>query len=471
MVIKNTAIKRWIAAFLASLVLLTLSACSASEMSEGDADDTEFSFSSLEVMPSADSSIQTGNNIPLPSEFTVLCEKGTEGDFFASMEDTDIFSKTVFERNAQLYEQYGVLLKEETEADIVNRVKNDMLSEDKGYDMLLLFAPSSASLITAGALADLESIAGFDGAAKGYSEQIIRDLSIGGRTFLAAGDATPSLIRSASAVLINNELAKMVTEGNSIYSVVKNGRFTYEAMLNLSGALTELNGAEDAVDPSSAIRAGAEDALNLFLAGGGKFFTVDAVTDVPSAADFEGDNSEIYSSVMSLFGISADDSEENDINTAAVTPLFTVSSIGELEALAAENAPFSALPMPKMSVIQENYYCNIDISRAVFTALPLGSGEIGISVMNLIYSISESITDSILGACDHENSGTARMVYESMSAEVLTLFGFGDLQSLMVSCVNERTAAKVFAMRAAERSTAAAAALSIIAEKFSAGNH
>lgn len=458
---------KYISAILALVMLVLLSSCGAVDADTGKDKDSEFFFSSLEVA-APDSSIKDSINVVYPTEFTVLCENGTELDMFVSADAGDVLSRTVFERNALLFEQYGITLIEERSDDIASRVANDIMAEDKGYDMLLLSAKTAPSLIMSGAMADLGSIAGFSSDASGYSSRVIEGVSIGGRYYLTAGDATPSLVRSASAMLINTELAKIINSDVSIFTMAKNGHFTYETMLKMSSAIAELDSSENQ-SSAFAIRLGAEDAISLFFSGGGKFFEVNDVTDVLSSADFDGDNLEIYKSIMSLYGISDDNPDYTEKNgNAAVTPLFTVSSIGEFEALAAEKAPFALLPMPKMSVIQADYHCGIDLSKAVFTALPKGSGETEVAVMNLIYSTSDGIRASMLDICDPDKRGMSELVYKNMDADVLTLFGFGDLPSLLASCVNEAMTAKAFSIKAAERSTAATAALSIISEKLAA---
>ena len=464
---RNKILKKMIAATLALLILAAMSSCSGAY---GHGGDSEFSLSTLEVIPSVGTAEGAIGNAPLPSEYRILRENGAEDGFFASAGDQDIMSKTVFERNAMLYEQYGITISEKTENDIASRVKNDMLSGKNDYDMLILKANSAADLINTAALADLEALAGFDSDAAGYNEKVISELSIGGRAFLAAGDATPSLLRATSTVVVNTELLAKVDNGTKkLFDLARGGKFTYEAVLELSGALVSLNGAEGVTLPTAAISVTADDALSLFYSGGGRFFYLDEVTDVPYAASFDGENREIYSAVMSLFGISEDEAVSDD-RSGMMTPLFTFLNIAELEALAAGGAPFAALPMPKMTVRQSEYICNVDMSMVAFTALPAkGASESSVAVMNLIYRLSNEVTRVISDACAPygTNSEVLDIIFKSASCDQLSLFGFGDPVGLMSSCVNERLSPKAFAIRASERSLAAVTALSIVSDKFS----
>ncbi len=459
---KKLFVKATVACLLTVLILPSLFSCSGA-VSAGD--EIDFSLSTLEIIPT--DTFSGMDNIIYPEKFTVLCESGTEGELFSSSEDEELLEKSIFMRNAALSADYGITLEYNIEQDIVQKVTAEMLSDDKGYDMLLISAQSATALITAGALADLDSIAGWSEGLEGYSHKVMDDLSIGGKIFLAAGDATPSLFSSTSAILMNYELASSIEAENSIISAAKNGRFTYDMMLNYGKQLSSHVG-EEVFSASSVIRLKSSDLFDFYISGGGVFLETDPVTDIPSGISFGAKETDLYKGVMSLFGISDEDEAANDAPSYA--PLFTTASMSELSSLSKENSPFIPLPMPKSNIIQGKYLCNVDIKNARFTALPYGKGENELAVMSLIYKLSGDIISSMYEEVDKTSSGTAKLVYESACASQASLFGFGDIEAFMESCVNERLSSKVFAMRAKERSQAASAALSIVIEKSNNAN-
>ncbi len=439
------------------IILPSLFSCSGAIRA---GDETELSLSSLEIIPTDIYSAE--DDIIYPKKFTVLCESGTEGELFASSEAEDLLEKSIFMRNMALSSDYGITLDYIIDRDIIKKATAEMLSEDKGYDMLLLSAQSSGALIVNGALADISSIAGWSEELDGYSHKIIKDLSVGGKIFLTAGDATPSLFGSTSAILMNHDLATRIGAENSIVSAAKNGRFTYDMMLNYGKQLSEDLG-DDVFSAASVIRLNSSDAFDLYISGGGIFFETDPITDVPWGISFGAKETSIYKSVMSLFGISEEDEAENQMTSS--TPLFKAANMSELASLTLENAPFIALPMPKSNVIQKEYLCNIDMKSVRFTALPYGKGGNELAVMSLIYRLSDNVISSMYEVLDKMGSDTAKLVYENSRASLVSLFGFGDMEAFMESCVNEKLSSKVFAMRAKERSHAASAALSIVIEK------
>ena len=450
--------RKLVVAFLITLLILpSLFSCSGAARADIEKD---LSLSSLEIIPT--DMPASADTIVYPKEFTVLCENGTEDELFASSEDKDITPKNIFLRNVTLSADYDITLEYMVEQDVVKKATAEMLSQDKGYDMLIISASSAAPLITAGALTDLDSITGWSDSLEGYSHKVMDDLSVGEKIFLATGDATPSLFASTSAILMNRELAESIEATSIIISAAKNGRFTYDMMMNYGKQLSSHRG-EEVFSAPSVIRLDPSYAFDLYISGGGIFLETNKVTDLPSEISFGTKEKDLYKNVIALFGISEEEEAEDQISVSA--PLFTASSMRELSALSKENSPFVPMPMPKSNIIQGEYISNVDIKNVRFTALPYGKGETELAVMNLIYSLSGDIISSMCEYVDKTDSGMAKLIYESARASLFSLFGFGDIEGFMEHCINERLSSKVFALRAKERSQAASAALSIVIEK------
>ncbi|MBR4296488.1 MAG: hypothetical protein IKT56_06620 [Clostridia bacterium] len=478
---KAWSLKKIISIMLAVGAFVCISSCS-SKTTSGDVDESEFSIATIDVIPSKDTDIPDIEVVE-PTNFVILREYGVEDAFLSGGESQDMLGRAIFERNSNISKEYGITFSEVVENDIVERVRADYLSGKPEYDMLILSARSAAVLITEGCLADLESIAGFDAAKPGYYEDVISSLSIGGKSYLAAGDATPSLLLSADTVLLNTDLlAKLgeatemlYTNGKGVIPLAKEGGFTYDVMMSFSKAFSSLNGVDTATPSgeSAAIRADSDDALALYLSGGGVFYQKDGLTDIPFEVEFDGEIEDIYYSVMKIFGFdprtdAVEFEEENESDSLAGFSLFSVASIAELLALRNEGSPFLPLPMPKMS-LEGNYICNVDLSRAAFTAIPAKAPdrERSLAVMNVIYAMSGSIPKIIAESCEPQGEeGAFDVIYQSLSSDILLLMGYGDIESLMTSAVKEQMKSNIFGDRFAERSTVAVKALSILSDKL-----
>lgn len=464
----------------AALTLVTICALSACGKSNtyGEGDESEFSLSSLQIIPSETDGADLPASGGVTQVFTVLREASAEPGFAPSGLDEDIFSKTVYERNSKIYDEYGIEIKEIVTDDILRYAKTEELSESTDYDMLVFSAAGSSSeLMSGGYLCDLLTLPGFNASAKGYYTSAMSSLSLAGRVYLAAGDAVPSFIRSTSAVLIDTAMFSKIGSAEEVSLLAASGGFTYEAMQKYSKQYAALVGETDA---SFAISVAADDAYSLFLSSGGSFMLKDALSDMPISPEFGEDMSKIYKNICNLIGFDPDLSEaalaeslestaedtEIPDSTEKDSPLFRACDVSSFEMLRQEEAPFIILPMPKFSASDERYVCNVNLDTAALTALPAGgkNNENALSVMNLIYATSGNIAASIGG----ESTGF-ELVKGSTFGDLLSAFGYADIKGLMASSVSDKMPTSDFLPEAAKRSKAAVAALSIVAEKLVRG--
>ncbi len=451
--------KRFTVYILLTLSLL-LSSCSGLS-GHGIGDESVFSLSTLDVIPPGTDGVGSDTSV-FPDSFTVLRESTAEGGFFPAAEDTDILDKKTFERNALLFDRYGIKLNEVVKEDIASYAAAASLANESSFDMLILSAPSAASLILSESLLDLSEVRGFSFEASGYSGKLMRELSVGDSTYLATGAALLSYLRSTSAVLLNMGLAEKGGIDGEIFSLVKSGSFTYADML---GFASSVSAPDTDADLRLAVDAEPSDALSMFFSGGGLFYCIDEVTDVPVPYDFGSDDGSLYNTVISIFGEASEEAENNSVSQSK---LFNISNIGELEMLRKTGAPFAALPMPKGSVRQKSYISNIDLDMAAFTALPKnGDSETAVSVMNLIYKLSDTVISELESVCaETENEISAfGLIKNSIRTDAALLFGYGGIEELMYSCAEENLSLKAFKIRAAERASAASSALAILINK------
>ncbi|MEE0970025.1 MAG: hypothetical protein U0M06_11700 [Clostridia bacterium] len=464
---KKIFLRAFFAVILAVLTI-TFAGCGGGS-GHGLEEESDFSLSSLDVIPPNTEKENITNTPVMSGEFKIIRENSAESSFVSYEESKDVLSTEIYERNKLMSEKYGVDITEVVTSDITSHVLASVLSEESDHDMIALSASSASSLITSGALCDLESISGFRSDGAGYSQSVINSLSLGGRCYLAAGDATPSLIRSASVLIVDTELLLMAGVGTDIIDIAARGGFTLSELLKAASTYSGVNGAlgENGISlPSYSINADPSDSLALFMSAGGSFFSRDDVTDVMTAASFSEKNSDIYSMIMSIYGINETNTEEDTDNV--FSPVFTTASIGEIEELKSKGRPVALLPMPKMSVGDE-YISYVDVEKVTFTALPANSNkESSLAVMNLIYSLSADMS-AVVRANFSESDSEKKIydiVYNGMRCDPLVLFRFGDIQNLMSSCIEERLSLKAFDLRASERSLAAVAALAIVESKL-----
>ncbi len=468
---KNKIIRSILCAALTVGALMT-AACSAPEHEHGG-EDSRFSLSSLQVIAPVTDAVQKEDiKVPLPKNFTVLRELGygNEPVVSATGENSDTVDAAVFMRNSKIKEEYGVEITETVTENITADALANFLSGDTSCSMILVSSPSAASLVLSGALKDLGAVTGFSSAASGYSERATKGLALGGRIYLTTGDALVSFMRSCSVLLLNNKvLAETETSASKLFDEVLRGGFTYDKMLQLASSASALNGMEGHL---SALNIGFEDAFSMFYAGGGRFFSRDSVTYdfVTEKFDAESTNAGVYNGLRQIYGIS--ENGERADSTMSAAPLFTLSSLGEFEALRKSGADFTALPLPKFSESAGGYSCLTDAKRVMFSAIPAqlseDEAESTVAVMNIIYSSSDGIWKAFSEKCapDGQGADLLNMIRKSAECDMLAFFGYGDMGEMLSSCIEEGVGANIFEIRATERASAAVAALTITVNKL-----
>lgn len=403
------------------------------------------------------------------NEFFILTETGTGDRMVVSSDSADIVDKKTYERNMKIAEEYGIILGEIGTDNISTRVKNDVFSGRCDYGMINMTAsPSAPLLIEEQCLEELVSL-GFDASSDGYYKGLTESLAIGNDIYITAGNATPSVFRATSVVMLNTELcSELSLDVGSVVSAVTDGSFTYELMYRYSSALVGESSEISISDGAKYISASPEDASALFFSGDVDFFDFDSTSDSFTALEFDDTTTEIYKAMQLLYGMDEDSDVYDGLDKkVGVTPLFRVADISELELLAGENAPYIALPMPKMRADQKNYSCLASAPNFSCTAIPAEAddAEYALKVMNLIYSLSDDVYATLCDSVSPSDAALAREmldeIRDSVTGDVIAMFGWGDTDGFMRSAINEHLRASVFSMRGAERISAAVTALSI----------
>ena len=347
-------------ALLLALLLFVLSACSPSglyeETTEADStapkttdtvnpETTEEPSISVVVVPDTTPEIPPEETTsPYPPHdgetIRVLVQNAGGEAFISDLADGEL-ATYLSAREAALFADHNTIIRASVSADIVDRVKNGVLSSNNDFDFLILNTFAGAELLTYGALEALSEV-GIDitPTTSGVHTSLTESLSIGGGTYLVACDALISEMSSLRVIeyggaALSSDPLKMAAEG----------KFTVELLLNY---ISELKNDAFAVEQSSI--------LALFSAVGGEVFVRNGKGIPQSSLSEDRDFSEKYENAL---GLLKQDSGTN--RTAA----FTVTEISP----AREGV--SILPLPKADADSE-YVTLADASSMSLLAAPVG---------------------------------------------------------------------------------------------------
>ena len=346
-------------------------------------------------------------------------------------------------REAALLADHNTVIRVSASADIVDRIKTGVQTDNNDFDFLLLNAKAGAELLTYGALEALSEV-GIDITPKtaGVRESLTDSMSVGGAVYFIACDALISDIGALRVVEYNgaqlsSDPAKMAADGD----------FTLELMLSY---IAELKTDSFSVDQNSM--------LALFCAVGGEIF-VKGENGIPlSALAEDKDFAEKYGDALSL---AKNDSQSN--RTAA----FTVTGISPTR------DGITNLPLPKASADAE-YETLVDAGSLTILAAPVGVVD-GIRLAKLFNCLCVASTDLRVAErakyIDEKNQYSEQIfsILENSAKLDLGIFlGWGDLDEYIADSLSSgKSAADLLGDRITTmRNKAVETAAGILAERL-----
>ncbi len=160
----------------------------------------------------------------------------------------DAIDQSIYERNVMALERLNLKINwKEIEGnaaaatEYVETATNANLG-GAGYDMYVCYSGCAASLMINGVLRDLNKYDTLDFSKPWWPQSIVNDCTVNGKLYFCTGDISTNLVFMTSAVFFNKELVAQYSinekvqalyEEEDLYALVKSGKWTYEAMMEL----------------------------------------------------------------------------------------------------------------------------------------------------------------------------------------------------------------------------------------------
>ena len=184
-------------------------------------------------------------------EFRML-GKGTSNSHWKSMDLTaeeltgDAINDAVYQRNEIVSDRYKVKFVEYAVGDYFNQGKeftNSVLANADDYDMAALKPDGVvSSFISNGYVVELGTVPYMNLSQPWYDQNMIKQMSLGGKIFLVMGDMLTMDNDAIGAVFFNKKLAVDYNLEN-LYTLVDEGRWSIDKMTEFSGvAAQDVNG-------------------------------------------------------------------------------------------------------------------------------------------------------------------------------------------------------------------------------------
>ncbi len=310
------------------------------------------------------------------ADFTILTRKETSYEHIGAVGNEGV-SQAVYSRNLAVSERFGVNIKTvemvgayDDHADYVTAVRAEHMSSSGAYDLLSTHSVYLGWLGQEGILADLSKLPEIDFTKAYWNQNLYNELNIDGSCYIMIGDIGHTTYEYMSVMFVNTTILEenqLVANGiNGLYDMVDVGKWTWEAMFNMSKAygLGEHTGNVDTdkyglLFNPHAMRAGlvAQEASVYQRNDDGRFImpaeaSEHLVNSVLNLSRFFAQPNMYFPEGVWNFG-------QTELNPKFISgrALFYGQILGESKNFATDMGEgYAVLPLPKYDEFQGNYY-------------------------------------------------------------------------------------------------------------------
>lgn len=362
------------ALFAILLCMLLCCSCTTDTPDIADADTTV-----PDTVMTDDTADATDDTYPFPAEadyagasYTVLaCDENVPYTYFElPVEETgDAMNDAIYRRNRATEEYLNITLQLQTGAltEVTQGVVNAVAAGDDTYQLANIhIVEGGATLVSSGALLDLNTIDTLDLAAPWWNTSFASSLTIHrageARLYLASGDM---IVPNARVIVMNKALFEAVHRDVAIYTEVREGKWTLDRLGTLTAGVlqdTDGNGTMDADDQYAFGDLDNAGVGTSFLHGSGMLL-LEMGADGSFSYVFDNDRlltmmEKLYTSLYQPY-------------TAAKTATISTAEFGEghvlfgsqvllkLQVLREYDTDFGILPFPKFDEEQAQYYSSV----------------------------------------------------------------------------------------------------------------
>ena len=440
---ENMSMKRnrIVACLLIFLILAqaALCGCSNAGAGKGEAEpNTAPTVSSNSDTPAEETRIDPG----LPErdfggyDFRML-GKGTSNSHWKSQDLTaeeltgDAINDAVYQRNALVSERYKVNFVEYAVEDYFNQGQEFTNSADD-YDIATLKPDGVvSSFISNGYVVELGTVPYMNLSQPWYDQNMIHQMSIGGKVFLVMGDMLTMDNDAIGAVFFNKKLAGDYNLEN-LYTMVDEGRWTIDKMTEFSAvAARDVNG-DGLMKPMDDVWGALTEYSTTFALNSGAGVTMIAKdeNDMPYSAAGEELYTNMYEKVLKLqnnwdialyaeavSGYSDVWAECMDVIFESDRALFNICWMNRASLFRDMETDFGIIPLPKYDEKQDSYHSFVSMYCANSIEIPKTAPDLertGIIVEALSceskYLLTPAYYDKTLKSKESRDEESSRML-------------------------------------------------------------
>lgn len=246
--------KRYLASILAISLLAAMSGCGGSTTDTNDTT-APVTDTTAEVVSDTDANGFLLDELPADLDFggaevNILIRTDVKDtEFYVEEATGDVVDDAIYGRNQAVQERLNVKLNfidmagdAHSKHIIMGALRQSVLAADGAYDIAALISNQLPELAVEGLFADMMSLPYLDFDKPWWANALTEELSIGGKLYMASGDASLGVIRDMMCIFFNKEMAEQYKLPD-LYELVFDGKWTYDVLMNsIKGVYADLNG-------------------------------------------------------------------------------------------------------------------------------------------------------------------------------------------------------------------------------------
>ena len=242
---------RILSAILLAAMTLTSAACSSASdnPTETSAEETSESNQNADSQDSEISDDLPDRNYN-GTTFTILDRTKYMYEFSVTEENGDLLNDATYKRNIKVEERFGIDLTTHTvdcmwgeeATEFNNMLRASVMSGDGAFDLVAGYAAAIPALVADGIFMNWAELDYIDFTKPWWAEEVANELTINGKNYMITGDLSLALWKGMNCFFFNKRLAEEY-KIEDIYSIVKNGEWTFDKLIELTNNVYEdLNG-------------------------------------------------------------------------------------------------------------------------------------------------------------------------------------------------------------------------------------
>ncbi len=406
------------------------------------------------------------------AEITILCPNNDSewscNDFYQETDSQDPVPNAVYQRNNLIENTFGVTIKtkENVSRTSINQyVMNSYNSGDMDYDIVMQTVNRCYTLAQSGYLMNLDDVENLDLTSEAWDQSYLAQTSIGNQNYFATGEITTMDNDATWVMMFNKKLAEKrnlsdMYDGQSIYDLVKAGKWTMDTLLAMAKDVyedTDNNGQISSGD-SFGIATTIDFIQGLFYGANAKLVVKDD-NDEPQLSFYNKTNLNVIEKIIEIYysankvtfdchdyisenpqaHLIAQEMFESDRALFYSEVMQCVIRLREMD------TDFGIIPVPKFSETQKNYTTHSvadvtlcccfpkilekDSSRVAMSgAIAQALAVEGKNILTPAY-YERSIIGK--GARDDESLEMLEIIFKNRTADLGYITGNDDISSLM----------------------------------------